>query len=84
MFRYKPLGKRIRLLRDTRCWTQEQLASVAGYSIKTIWKAEACRPLKRQTLADIARALEVPIHEIAKLPPPLQPRQPAAQAHSMH
>src|SRR5947207_500958 len=75
MLRHKAYGSRIRLLRDARCWTQQQLASAAGYSIKTIWKAEASRALKRQTLADIARALDVPIQEIAKLPATRQPRQ---------
>ncbi len=68
MLRHKSNGNRIRLLRDMRCWTQQQLASVAGYSIKTIWKAESGGALKRQTLADIARALDVPIQEIAKVP----------------
>jgi len=56
--------RRLRLLRDARGWTQEQLANSAGYSVKTIWKAEAGRPLKRQTLTDIARALGVEFEHI--------------------
>lgn len=55
-------------MREARCWTQQQLARVAGYSVKTIWKAEAGRALKRQTLTDMARALGVHTEDIARLP----------------
>ena len=75
MLRHKAHGDRVKLLRDERCWTQEELALAAGYSIKTIWKAEAGRPLKRQTLTDIAHALGAPIEEIAKLPAAPELRQ---------
>jgi len=68
MLRHKAYGTRIRLLRESLCWTQQQLARAAGYSIKTIWKAESGRALKRQTLTDIASALEVQTEDIAKLP----------------
>ena len=68
MLRHKAYGKRLRLLRDARCWTQEQLARAAGYSIKTIYKAEAGQALKRQTLTDIAHALGVQTADIAQLP----------------
>jgi transcriptional regulator with XRE-family HTH domain len=82
MLRHKAYGKRIRLLRDARCWTQQQLARAAGYSIKTIYKAEAGRALKRQTLADIARALGVQIEDIAQLPATPVLRQLAS--HPLH
>ena len=75
MLRHKAYGNRIKLLRDARCWTQDELALAAGYSIKTIWKAETGRPLKRRTLADIAQALGVPIEDIAKLPAARKPGQ---------
>jgi transcriptional regulator with XRE-family HTH domain len=75
MLRHQPYGKRIRLFRDARCWTQQQLARAAGYSVKAIYKAEAGRALKRQTLADIARALGVPIEDIAHLPTAPKPRR---------
>jgi transcriptional regulator with XRE-family HTH domain len=74
MLRHKAYGNRIRLLRDARSWTQQQLARAAGYSIKTIYKAELGRALKRQTLADIAQALGVSIEEIAQLPATPKPR----------
>lgn len=70
MLCHKAYGKRIRLLRDARCWTQKQLAIAAGYSVKTIWKAETSHALKRQTLSDIAQALGVKTEDIARLPPP--------------
>ena len=83
MLRHRAYGNRIRLLRDERCWTQEELARAAGYSVKTIWKAEAGRPLKRQTLTDIAHALGVPREEIAKLRVASKPRQKAStQRHT--
>jgi transcriptional regulator with XRE-family HTH domain len=61
-------GKRIQLLRDARGWTQQELAQAAGYSIKTIWKAESGRRLKRQTLADIAEALGVGLEDVVRRP----------------
>src|SRR5438067_12761121 len=66
MLRHKANRERIQVLRDARGWSQEELARAAGYSVKTIWKAEAGRPLKRQTLADIARALGVDFSDIAE------------------
>ena len=68
MLRHKAYGNRIRLLRESRCWTQQQLARTAGYSVKTVWKAESGRALKRQTLTDIAHALGVQTADIARLP----------------
>lgn len=64
MLRHQADGQKIERFRDARGWTQEQLALVAGYSVKTIWKAEASRELKRQTLVDIAQALGVGLDEI--------------------
>ena len=79
MLRHKAYGRRIRLLREARCWTQQQLSRAAGYSIKTIWKAESGRALKRQTLADIAVALGVQTEDIARLP-----AAPKLRRHSAH
>ena len=41
MLRHHADAKKIERFRDARGWTQEQLALIAGYSIKTIWKAES-------------------------------------------
>lgn len=68
MLRHRAFGKQIRALREAQCLTQQQLARAAGYSVKTIWKAEQGRALKRQTLTDIARALDVEPQVIARLP----------------
>jgi transcriptional regulator with XRE-family HTH domain len=66
MLSHRACGVRIRLLRDQLHWTQEELAKAAGYSTKTIWKAEKGCPLKRQTLTHIAVALGVQFEDIAK------------------
>ena len=68
MLAHKAHGNRIRHLRDVRGWTQQQLATASGYSIKTIWKAEAGRSIKRQTLTDIAHALNVEFRDIVESP----------------
>ena len=48
-------------------------ALIAGYSIKTIWKAESGGQLNRQTLTDIAEALGVNLTEIVAGPESLLP-----------
>ncbi len=73
MLRHQSAGKKIKLFRDARGWTQEQLAYLAGYSIKTVWKAEASGELKRQTLVDIAAALGVEPSDIVANPQGLLP-----------
>lgn len=64
MLRYRCDGKRVQLFRDVNGLTQEALAVAAGYSVKTIWKAEAGGMLRRQTLVDIAGALRVTFEDI--------------------
>jgi len=61
------LGNRIANVRESRNMTQEKLASLAGYSERTIRKAETSKPVSLQTLCDIATALEIELGEI--LPP---------------
>jgi ketosteroid isomerase-like protein len=73
MLRHRAHGQRIQVIRDARELTQEQLAYLAGYSIKTIYKAEASGDLKRQTLADIATALGVELADIVDNPEGLLP-----------
>lgn len=57
-------GDRVRHLRGARGLSQEQLAAIVGYSIKTIYKAENGRKLRRQTIQDLADALRVRAIEI--------------------
>lgn len=59
-----PKAAEIQHLRESHGWSQAELARRSGYSIKTIWKAETGRRLKRQTLADIAAALGTQIEAI--------------------
>lgn len=50
----------IRYLREQRCWSQEELASKAGVSVRTLQRAESGTPAKLDTVAFIAEALQVP------------------------
>ena len=58
-------GVRIRELRVARGLTQLELARRAGYSVKTIWKAEFGGNVRRQTLEHLAEALDVSWDELA-------------------
>lgn len=56
------LGKRVRLAREARQLTQEQLGQLAGISQKAVAKIELDKqgPPKRKTLMGLAKALQVP------------------------
>ncbi len=59
------LGRRVRSLRESRKLSQEAFAEQAGLSIKHLWKIE-CGKVKAsvQSLAKIAAALGMPVHEV--------------------
>lgn len=49
-------GYRVRQFRLERGWTQNELASLAGYSPRLVRKAESCGLLDLETVRDIAQA----------------------------
>lgn len=49
----------LRLLRQTRRWTQEELATAAGLSLRTIQRAEQDGHVGLSTIKSLAAALEV-------------------------
>lgn len=52
-----PDGPKIQQAREARGWSQQDLASKAGLSYKTVWAAEQGLPVRPSTLTVIALAL---------------------------
>lgn len=64
---YTQLGFRIKQCRTEACLTQEQLAERIGKSAAYIGHLEApgvCKTPSLDTLLDISRALQVPLHRL--------------------
>jgi transcriptional regulator with XRE-family HTH domain len=55
------LAENIRTLRETRSWTQEQLAEAAQLNPRTVQRAEAAQGASAETLLAIAGALDVDV-----------------------
>ena len=56
--RFEPCnGEKIRLLRQSRLWTQREFADHSGYSLRLIQKAESGGSLKPETLHVLAKTL---------------------------
>lgn len=63
------VGKRIRILRLTRELTQDDLAAAAGISRSFVSLIEhGAKGIDVVRLLRIARALDVPLHELVRLP----------------
>jgi transcriptional regulator with XRE-family HTH domain len=60
-FRY---GNKIKEMRETRGWTQERLAQVAGIETRTVQRVEKDLTSKAETLLDIAGAFEVDLADL--------------------
>ena len=71
-------SERIKQLRTKRAWPQEQLAEVAGVSVRTIQRAEAGESASFETLRAIANAFEVDVAEL--LAPPSTGTKPTGDA----
>ncbi|MBT8101090.1 MAG: helix-turn-helix domain-containing protein [Gammaproteobacteria bacterium] len=57
------VGARIRQLRTQKAWTQEELASIAAVSSRTIQRAEEGQ-MSADTLRAVASALGIPVEEL--------------------
>ena len=53
------MGERIRLYRDRRGFTQQELGRAVGVDKMTIWRVENGADMKTQVLVKIAKALAV-------------------------
>jgi transcriptional regulator with XRE-family HTH domain len=69
---------RVRKIRRERAWSQEQLASVAGVSLRTIQRVEADGSGSLETNMALASALGVPTIELAFEERPAVPKARAA------
>jgi transcriptional regulator with XRE-family HTH domain len=58
------LAERVRSMRDRRAWSQEQLAEIAGVSIRTIQRVENGQPASFETLKSLASVFEVDLEAL--------------------
>jgi transcriptional regulator with XRE-family HTH domain len=70
-------GTKVRELRETRAWSQEQLASAAGLSVRTVQRAESESTASRETRVCLAAALGIDHGDLNPATGPTQP-EPAA------
>ncbi len=61
-----PDGAKIRAFRIQRGWTQEQLAEIAGISLRTVQRAEAANSAAFETIKAIAAAFETDFDRLLK------------------
>jgi len=64
---------RIRVLSENRGWSQDQLASAAGVSLRTVQRAEGDGIASRETKVCLAAALGIPHMELAARNPDVPP-----------
>lgn len=62
----KPHGEKLRSLRESLGWSQLELAIRAGVSERTVRNAEKGQPLRHVFLGYLAKALGLPLAEIAQ------------------
>ncbi len=63
------IGKRIKNLRERRAWSQDQLAEVAGVSVRTVQRIEKGDEPSLETLKSLASAFEIDVAEFTVTPP---------------
>lgn len=52
-------GNKVRVLREARAWSQDQLASASGLSVRTVQRAESESTASRETRVCLAAALGI-------------------------
>ncbi len=63
--------KTLKFLREHRLYSQEEFATAAGMSVRTVQRAEMGAPVSAETLKSIAAVLEVPATQLLA-PKPLR------------
>lgn len=56
----------VKKLRVKKRWSQEQLANMAGLSLRTIQRVEAGKPASNETLKSLASVFEINISELTE------------------
>ena len=64
-------GSKIKQIRESKCLTQDYLATVVGVAIRTVscWENNRSPNIKRENAESVAKALEVPLEDIRKSKP---------------
>lgn len=62
---------KLRKLRESRGWSQEQMAAAAGISVRTVQRAEKNGAASRETKVCLAAALEIPHGDLDVLERPI-------------
>jgi transcriptional regulator with XRE-family HTH domain len=75
--------ERLKKLRDLRGWSQDQLASAAGVSVRTVQRAETHGSASRETKVCLAAALDVPHSDLEAKAPNASPSGPAHASHNV-
>jgi len=85
---------KLRTLRETRGWSQEHLASVAGISVRTLQRMEADGSASAESRMAVAAALQLDAAALCASPPepepaasaarPSRPRKDARQGWRLH
>ena len=70
-------GNKVRTLRESRAWSQEQLATASGLSVRTVQRAEVESSASRETRVCLAAAFGIDHNE---LNPPAGPAGPDGAA----
>ena len=69
-------AKTVKRLRTERSWSQEQLAEVAGVSLRTIQRVEADGSASRETRTALAAVFEVEVRDLAEPAPAIAAESP--------
>jgi len=56
----------VKNLREEKHWSQEQVANMAGLSLRTIQRVEAGNPASKETLKSLAAVFEIDICELTE------------------
>lgn len=57
-------GELLKQARESKGWTQQELAQYAHLSLKTIWAAETGGSVNRNTIRRLAEVLDVDAHSL--------------------
>ena len=70
-------AKTVKRLRNERSWSQEQLAEIAGVSLRTIQRVEADGSASRETRTALAAVFEVDVRDLAEAEPATPSESPS-------
>ncbi|WP_258806478.1 helix-turn-helix domain-containing protein [Pseudidiomarina sp. CB1] len=75
-------AKLIKQARAQQCWSQQQLAEMAGVSLRTLQRVEKSETASLETVKSLAAVLEIPAAELTCRTAPDEHNEEATKAHS--